>query len=682
MDPLSVDAETALLPCGQFFDGEISRYGIPLFDNSRFYFMNNYNGRISYLGVFTFPSFNGNINLYMEFDSKFMKEAIGYPELLLDHKQMDNLNIPSSYSYAKYLNYRMISYSGTYNYATSLEDIYKTGYSTLRKDGYLHFVNKASPENIIIISRPERSIFPYIVTFSYIVLFYSFMIFGLIRTRRKNFFPKVPMDSFRWKITFLIMASLVFALLSLGTGSIWFSLNYFTESNRTKMEEKMQSVQSTLSYYSKSAQRYNDPQFNNIKLFEAMNRLSSNTQIDINIYRPDGLLLRTTQPEIYDRFLIGARMNPTAYKEIVYNKKKQFVNKENIAKLSYYSLYAPLFNQDGKLIAIANIPYFSRQSEVKNDASSIIAAIINIYLLLLLAAVFGGVALSNSLSKPLAEISRKMQLLDISQHPEHIDYNNRDELGILVAAYNKMVDDLEESTTQIAHSEREQAWREMARQIAHEIKNPLTPMRLSIQHLVRLKQQNVEGWQEKFEGLANSLIEQIDILADAAGEFSSFSRFYSEELSNTELNRLIREQIILFNTSDNISIRFVSEEHEAFVMARKTQITRVLVNLLSNAVQAVDSQNNGEILVTLKKDEKQYVVSIEDDGPGVPDNLTHRLFKPNFTTKNSGTGLGLAICRSIMEQSQGSIDYSRSDVLGGANFTVKIPRPGNFTSAS
>lgn len=681
-DPLSVDAETALLPCGQFFDGEISRYGIPLFDNSRFYFMNNYNGRISYLGVFTFPSFNGNINLYMEFDSKFMKEAIGYPELLLDHKQMDNLNIPSSYSYAKYLNYRMISYSGTYNYATSLEDIYKTGYSTLRKDGYLHFVNKASPENIIIISRPERSIFPYIVTFSYIVLFYSLMIFGLIRTRRKNFFPKVPMDSFRWKITFLIMASLVFALLSLGTGSIWFSLNYFTESNRTKMEEKMQSVQSTLSYYSKSAQRYNDPQFNNIKLFEAMNRLSSNTQIDINIYRPDGLLLRTTQPEIYDRFLIGARMNPTAYKEIVYNKKKQFVNKENIAKLSYYSLYAPLFNQDGKLIAIANIPYFSRQSEVKNDASSIIAAIINIYLLLLLAAVFGGVALSNSLSKPLAEISRKMQLLDISQHPEHIDYNNRDELGILVAAYNKMVDDLEESTTQIAHSEREQAWREMARQIAHEIKNPLTPMRLSIQHLVRLKQQNVEGWQEKFEGLANSLIEQIDILADAAGEFSSFSRFYSEELSNTELNRLIREQIILFNTSDNISIRFVSEEHEAFVMARKTQITRVLVNLLSNAVQAVDSQNNGEILVTLKKDEKQYVVSIEDDGPGVPDNLTHRLFKPNFTTKNSGTGLGLAICRSIMEQSQGSIDYSRSDVLGGANFTVKIPRPGNFTSAS
>lgn len=681
-DPLIVDSEMAPLPCGQYFESEISRFGIPLYNNSGFYFMNNYNGRISYLGVFKFPGFNGDLNLYLEFDSKFMKEAVGYPELLLDHNQMDNLNIPSSNSYAKYLNLRMISYSGKYNYSTTLEDIYATGYSTLRKDGYIHFVNKASPENIIIISRPERSVFPYIVTFSYIVLFYSLMIFGLIRTRRKQFFPKVPKESFRWKITVLILSSLVFALFSMGTGSIWFSLNYFNESNRSKMEEKMQSVQSTLSYYSKSAQRFNDPQFNNIRLFDAMTRLSNNTQIDINIYRPDGLLLRTTQPEIYDRFLIGARMNPKAYKEIVYNKKKQFVNSENIAKLSYYSLYAPLFNESGKLIAIANIPYFSRQSEIRNDASSIIAAIINIYLLLLLAAVFGGIALSNSLSKPLAEISRKMQLLDISQRPEHIDYNNKDELGILVAAYNKMVDDLEASTIQLAQSEREQAWREMARQIAHEIKNPLTPMRLSIQHLMRLKQQNVEGWQEKFDGLAHSLMEQIDILSDAAGEFSSFSRFFSEELSNTELNRLIREQIILFNTNDNISIRFKSDDYEANIFARKTQITRVLVNLMSNAVQSVESQTSGEILVSLRKDEKYYIISIEDDGPGVPDNLTHRLFKPNFTTKSSGTGLGLAICRSIMEQSQGSIDYSRSETLGGANFTVKILRTGITTSAS
>ncbi|MDD3272984.1 MAG: ATP-binding protein [Bacteroidales bacterium] len=672
-DPLLVDSDSQPQHCGSFFDNEIMRYGIPLFSNSRFFFMNNYNGRISYLGYFVYPGFGGNINLYIELDSKFMRANAGYTELLLDHKNTGTLNLSSSYSFAKYLNNRMISFSGRYNYPTILEDNFDKGYKTVREDGFIHFVNKISGENIIMISRPERSLFPYIVTFSYIMLFFSLISFSIIRTRHKGIFPKMPRNSFRWKITILIIASLVFALFFMGAGSIWFSLNYFDETNRIQMEEKMQSVQSTLSYYSKQAKRYNDPQFNNIRLFEAMNRLADNTQIDINIYRPDGQLLRTTQPEIYDNYILGARMHPLAFREIVYNKKKQFVNKEKIASLDYYSLYAPLFNADGNMIAIANIPYFSRQSEIRSDASSIIAAIINIYLLLLIGAVFGGFALSNSLSKPLAEISRKMQLLDISQHPEHIDYNNRDELGILVAAYNKMVDDLESSTNRLAQGEREQAWREMARQIAHEIKNPLTPMRLSIQHLIRLKQQNVEGWQDKFERIANTLIEQIDILSDVASEFSSFSRFYSEDISIVDLNKLIREQIILFNTRDDITIKYKSEIKEAMVSVRKMQISRVFVNLLSNALQAIDPQNGGSVVVTLTQQEGHYVASVEDDGPGVPDNLTHRLFKPNFTTKSSGTGLGLAICKSILDQSRGEISYNRSSVLGGASFTVKIP---------
>ena len=214
---------------------------------------------------------------------------------------------------------------------------------------------------------------------------------------------------------------------------------------------------------------------------------------------------------------------------------------------------------------------------------------------------------------------------------------------------------------------------EMARQIAHEIKNPLTPMRLSIQHLVRLKQQNVDGWQEKFERLANSLIEQIDILSDVASEFSSFSRFYSEEITVVDLNKLIREQIVLFNTRDDITIKFKSELKEAMVAVRKTQITRVFVNLLSNALQAIEPQQGGSVVVTLGREGDQYVTSVEDDGPGVPDNLTHRLFKPNFTTKSSGTGLGLAICKSILDQSHGLISYNRSEELGGANFTVRIP---------
>ena len=347
------------------------------------------------------------------------------------------------------------------------------------------------------------------------------------------------------------------------------------------------------------------------------------------------------------------------------------VNKENIAELSYHSLYAPIINAEGKLIAIVNIPYFARSAGM-SELSPIIASIINIYILLLLAAVLGGTIISNSISRPLAEISRNMQRVDISGHAEHINYRNDDELGVLVGSYNKMVDDLEESTKRLAQSEREQAWSEMARQIAHEIKNPLTPMRLSIQHLIRLKQRGVEGWEDKFEDVAGSIMEQIDILSNTASEFSSFAKFYYEENTVFNLYNLITEQKILFDTRDNIKILFNREYEEALVFARKGQIIRVVVNLLSNAIQALESVGRGYVRISLMQKDGSYIVSIEDNGPGVKDEDISKLFKPNFTTKSSGTGLGLAISRNIIEQSGGTIWYSRSE-LGGADFSFSLP---------
>ena len=244
-------------------------------------------------------------------------------------------------------------------------------------------------------------------------------------------------------------------------------------------------------------------------------------------------------------------------------------------------------------------------------------------------------------------------------------------MGELVGAYNKMVDALEESTRRLAQSEREQAWSEMARQIAHEIKNPLTPMRLSIQHLIRMKQRGVEGWEEKFEEVASSLLEQIDILSNTASEFSSFAKFYYEESTVLDLAELINDQKLFFDTRENIRIAYSYCHRECMVQVRKGQIIRVLVNLVSNAIQALE-ERGGYIRITLNEDAGFYVVAIEDNGPGVKDEDVNKLFKPNFTTKSSGTGLGLAICRNIIEQSGGKISYHRSE-LGGACFSFTLP---------
>ena len=319
-----------------------------------------------------------------------------------------------------------------------------------------------------------------------------------------------------------------------------------------------------------------------------------------------------------------------------------------------------------------NIPYFVKPSDFRGDLSAVIATIINIYLLLLIAAIVGGGMLSKQLSKPLAAISSKMKRMDVSKKAEHIDYKNRDELGLLVGAYNKMVDDLEESTQQLAKKEREHAWSEMARQIAHEIKNPLTPMRLSIQHLISMKQRNIAGWENKFEDVANSILEQIEILSNTASEFSSFAKFYFEESIEINLYTLLEEQKILFDTHDNIRISFVHDTDEAMVFARKGQIIRVIVNLLSNAVQAVEANGGGYVKISLKQERGGYRVSFEDNGPGVKPDDIGKLFKPNFTTKSSGTGLGLAISQNIIDQSGGEISYCRSE-FGGANFNFLLP---------
>lgn len=674
-DKLITENYSNPVDCFDFFNREIiGKYGIPLANRSAFYFVNNYKSRISYIGAFSFLKPDGWYTLFIEIDSKIASEAIGYPSLLLDTKNKDDSRVPANYSYAKYFDGKLTSYKGRYNYSVELDENIKNNYYFTTKNGYVHFINNIFDDNVIVVSRKARTFLPYLVFYSYIVLFFGGTLLLLTRFRREkkkgdNFIS--PSQSFRRKITYLLVAAMVFSLIAMGIGSVILIVNVINENNRIQMEEKLHTVQTTLSEMCKYAQEYNE--INTMEMFNAMDKVANNTQVDINLYNPFGTLIRSTKPEVFDQYLVSTRIDPVAYYNIIIETKRQFINKEKIANLSYYSLYAPIFNINGKMVAIANIPYFLNNSEFQSDASSIIAAVINLYLLLLLATVLLGTTFSNSLTRPLTALSKRMREIDVSKKAEHINYKGKDELGVLVRAYNKMVDDLEESTQQLAQSEREQAWREMARQIAHEIKNPLTPMKLSIQHLIRIKQQNIPGWEDKLDELASSLIEQIDILSDTATEFSSFAKFYNEESSVIDLQGLLKEQFILFNNRENITFVFNSSFEVAYIFAKKSQITRALVNLISNSIQAIEHKRDGYIRMTLSEDGNFYKVEIEDNGTGVSPDNTPKLFKPNFTTKSGGTGLGLAICKNIVDQSQGTIGYKTSE-LGGANFYIHLPK--------
>ena len=236
---------------------------------------------------------------------------------------------------------------------------------------------------------------------------------------------------------------------------------------------------------------------------------------------------------------------------------------------------------------------------------------------------------------------------------------------------------IEQSTRVMAGQERDKAWSEMARQVAHEIKNPLTPIKLDLQRLIRLKASGKSEWSEKFDELSRIILENIDVLTETANDFSSFAKLYTQEPVEFDLDRTLSDQLSLFDNKEHIRLSYVGLK-DTILHGPKPQLMRVFVNLITNSVQSIESAGleDGRILVCLRKggEEGMLDITVEDNGPGVAEENIVKLFSPNFTTKTGGAGIGLAMCRNIVQMCGGEIRYSRSFALGGACFTVSLPQ--------
>ncbi len=661
--------------CFNFYSDIVDNYGVKLNNSTAFYFLDYYRDRTSYLGAFTIFRGHSRYDLYIEISSKISAENTGYPSFIVYDDYHYSERPPYPYSYARYHQGKLTTHHGDFSFPVTLNSAdFPNGFSSMHHNKNILFINKLPNGNISVITRPERGLLLQFISFSYILLFFGafrLIMFRVFHRHSHKSSPRFSRSSLRLKLTTFLTAAIVLSLIMMATASILAIIKYLDSFNHSIMEEKLTTVQSSLNQMGKKSEVYHS--HNTQAVLDAMNIIAKNAQMDINLFDPTGRLIQTTNPEVFNEYLANSRMDDNAYYEIVENKRASIMQEEYLSDLKYYSLYTPILNENGTLLAIANIPYFVPDAGYEYDVTPIVAAIINIYIIFIIVAFIIGVGLSNSITKPLKEISMHMQGFDISKK-SHIDYKGNDELGQLIKAYNKMTDDLEYSTRLLAESEREHAWREMARQIAHEIKNPLTPMKLSIQHLIRMKKMGADNWQERFEPLAASLIEQIDILSNTASEFSAFAKFYSEDASTVDIVDILREQRILFDSRDNIDLQLRIPMDSAKVYARKSQITRAFVNLISNAIQATEDMERGIIYITLAEEANNYRIDFEDNGCGILEENIPKLFHPYFTTKSGGTGLGLAICHNIITQSHGDISYRRSTTLGGADFIVKLPK--------
>ncbi len=671
----------------QIIFNTISRNGVPIAQDSRFLFLTDSNGLSKYVGIFLFfhPK-QGTSTVVLNLEPNSNREDRGYFNILDLFSKPGDINIPAYYSYAKYKDGRLTSYKGTYPYPTYYDHIAQgilnNGKRAItRLNGYIHFVNLVNEDELIVISRKQRGGLVYFTSFSYLCLALSCIlsIFARSRDKKKVF----KSNYFRTRINTLLFITSFLILVSLTIISIFFVYKRNEDNMNNLMSSKITTVQALVERQARSANDWQGlftPEF-----ASALENISNTTKCDITLYTPEGKVFRSTNPEIFERMIMGSRVDEEAFHNIINLHQRFFIHREKIADFKYWAMYAPIFNDKGEMIAIAGTPYTEKSVDFRREAFFHAALIINIFLLLLIGALLFSTREVNSLFSPLIEIGKKMNVADI-HHLEYIIYKREDEISSLVDAYNRMVKDLSESTRKLALAERDKAWSQMARQVAHEIKNPLTPIKLQIQRLIRLKQNGNPAWEDRFDEVSAVVLEHIDILTDTANEFSTFAKLYSEEPVVMDLDKTLKDQIMIFDNRENLKISYLGMEN-AFVMAPKPQLIRVFVNLMTNGVQAVEMMQHeareageepklGRIVVSLRNSTRDgyYDVVFDDNGSGVSEENQSKLFTPNFTTKSSGTGLGLAICRNIIEKCEGEIHYQKSFALGGASFVVTIPK--------
>ncbi len=652
-----------------------------------FIYINDSLTNSSYIGLVPIISgykMTGMIALYLT--PKIYNGQNVYPELLLGQNITSSLD-NSAYNFAIYHNDRLIVQHGDYPYPYYWDKKINPPLNQPvfeETDEWENLVAKYSNNKSIIISIPQEGFFEPVATASYFFIIYSVIalfifffihLFRLIRTDAS--LSEVINMSFRARINYSMLFIIVVSFAVIGSLTISFFKTQYDNYYTDRLIRKEKAILTSIEYYLQ--ENYDITQTDSSGYADLgdmlgieLVKISDIHNIDINVFDRHGDLATSSQMSIFDNGLISRKMDPEAFEKMAKDHETQFTRQENIGALKYTASYAPIRSKTGNTIAFLNVPYFEKSKTIDDEVSSFLVTLMNAYVFLLLCAGVMAYFISNSITRPLRFISEKLRILNLNKRNEPIEWKSKDEVGTLIAEYNKMIAELESSASKLAKSERESAWREMARQIAHEIKNPLTPMKLSIQYLQRAIDDGNQNVTELAKRVNKTLIEQIDNLSSIATAFSTFAQMPKSQNEAFDLNELLRGIVGLFEKEDNVNIRFTPYTDEAMVYADKNQMISVFNNLIKNAIQSVPDGKTAEINVMTMEEFGSIKTVIMDNGSGISKESYDKVFVPNFTTKSSGTGLGLAICKQIVESMRGHI-WFESTPDEGTSFFVTVP---------
>ena len=432
--------------------------------------------------------------------------------------------------------------------------------------------------------------------------------------------------------------------------------------NIQRFERKEATTKQTIYLELKNKTIYPVNTENLAKIFqERIYEISSINKLNISIYDLKGNLLKSSISSVLEKIDIQP-IPGNLLRELTQNSNHKILKTREEDGIGYQSSFSFIHDSKYKRIGILELQFTQDNSEIEKELTEFILRLCLVYILMFFIAIVFAYFLSSYITRSIKAISDKIQQTRLTESNEKIILNKASsEIEILVEAYNNMIDELGESAAKLAKSEREQAWREMAKQVAHEIKNPLTPMRLTVQSFERTFNSSDDKAKDKLKEFSQTLIQQIDVMSSIASAFSDFAKMPIQKKEQIEIISVIKFALDIFSEE---YIKYHPEEEELYANLDKTQLIRVITNLVKNAIQATENQENPIVEVKVSSEEKNLIISVSDNGKGISEDLKELIFEPKFTTKTSGMGLGLAMIKSIIEAYDGSISFSSEEGIG------------------
>lgn len=577
------------------------------------------------------------------------------------------------YSYAIFEDAKQLYSSGPYNYerrfsATTLLDsaLYRTG---LELYDYQH-VGQVGPHNRqIVVSAKSWGWNGFGANFSFLYLILVIVVsLAIIGHALHSGIESLPI-TYSTKIQMLLNAAFIIPLLIV----LFFILRIIGSNYRENQENAhLNNTQSLSANVLGYIDDYRQGRVSEAYLEQQIQRIARDSDLDMNLYETTGKILIASKPLLYQGGVISELLNPVAMKQIVEQKENQLVLPESLGERIYNTAYVCLKSDEQKLLGVLSVSQYDARSILDRQIIDIVTSVLMVFTAMLIIFLLVSYLAANLLIEPLRVLARKISTTNLNQLDSPLPWHSNDEIGVLIKKYNQMLVNLELNKQALSSNEKQSAWREMARQVAHEIKNPLTPMKLTLQQLQRTIRRDDPEALEKVNRAMDSIIKQIDTIGYIAQSFSDIARMPPPQNEVFEVTSVVNKAYELYANDDMVSFQRQIAPGPLYVSGDRQQFGGSISNLIINARQSVPSSRVAEITVRLYKHNKTVIVEVKDNGTGIPQHIRSRVFLPNFTTREGGTGLGLAMAKRIIEYAGGSIWFETEEDKG-TTFFLSLP---------